>query len=436
MSIFAAMNIASLYEIYLQYPSIQTDTRKLKTGDIFFALKGPNFNGNLFAKQALDAGAAYAVIDEPEFEIPGKTVLVEDVLTALQQLSNYHRRQFNIPFIAITGSNGKTTTKELIHAVLSAKYKVYTTEGNLNNHIGIPLTLLKIKSDAELAVVEMGANHLREIEGYCRVAEPTHGLITNCGKAHLEGFGSLEGVRKGKGELFDYLRTREDAMAFIMKDYDYLQDMSKGIAHVVTYGTHDALITGKAETKSELLAVEVTVNGTGFHIVTQLVGDYNLPNVLAAVALGHEFGVPADQIKQAIENYKPSNSRSQLVETGSNKIILDAYNANPSSMKLAVENLANIHADKKILMIGAMAEMGDETEVEHETLINQIKKSSWHQVVLVGKPFLPFKDNFVYFDHSADAAEWAQQQHFENAYILIKGSRSSQMEKILTAIAQ
>lgn len=436
MSIFAAMDIASLYEIYLQYPSIQTDTRKLKTGDIFFALKGPNFNGNLFAKQALDAGAAYAIIDEPEFEIPGKTVLVEDVLTALQQLSNYHRRQFNIPFIAITGSNGKTTTKELIHAVLSAKYKVYTTEGNLNNHIGIPLTLLKIKSDAELAVVEMGANHLREIEGYCRVAEPTHGLITNCGKAHLEGFGSLEGVRKGKGELFDYLRTREDAMAFIMKDYDYLQDMSKGIAHVVTYGTHDALITGKAETKSELLAVEVTVNGTGFHIVTQLVGDYNLPNVLAAVALGHEFGVPVDQIKQAIENYKPSNSRSQLVETGSNKIILDAYNANPSSMKLAVENLANIHADKKILMIGAMAEMGDETEVEHETLINQIKKSSWHQVVLVGKPFLPFKDNFVYFDHSADAAEWAQQQHFEKAYILIKGSRSSQMEKILTAIAQ
>lgn len=436
MSIFAAMNIAALYEIYLQYPSIQTDTRKLKTGDIFFALKGPNFNGNLFAKQALDAGAAYAVIDEPEFEIPGKTILAEDVLTALQQLAHHHRRQFNIPFIAITGSNGKTTTKELIHAVLSAKYKVYTTEGNLNNHIGIPLTLLKVKSDAEIAVVEMGANHLHEIEGYCRVAEPTHGLITNCGKAHLEGFGSLEGVRKGKGELFDYLRTREDAMAFIMKDYDYLQDMSKGIAHVVTYGTHDAMITGKAETKGELLAVDVTVNGTAVPIATQLVGDYNLPNVLAAVALGHEFDVPADQIKQAIENYKPSNSRSQLVEAGSNKIILDAYNANPSSMKLAVENLAGIQSGKKILMLGAMAEMGDETAIEHETLINQIKKNTWHQVVLVGKPFLPYSEDFVYFDNSADAAHWAQQQHFENAYILIKGSRSSQMEKILTAIAQ
>ncbi|WP_114791648.1 UDP-N-acetylmuramoyl-tripeptide--D-alanyl-D-alanine ligase [Niabella yanshanensis] len=430
------MNIQELYGIYLQYPNVQTDTRKLQTGDIFFALKGPNFNGNLFAQQALDAGAAYAVIDEQGFEIPGRTILVEDVLTALQQLANYHRRRFNIPFIAITGSNGKTTTKEVIHAVLSTKYKVYTTEGNLNNHIGIPLTLLKIKSDAELAVVEMGANHLHEIEGYCRVAEPTHGLITNCGKAHLEGFGSLEGVRKGKGELFDYLRTREDAMAFIMKDYDYLQDMSKGIAHIVTYGTHDAMITGKPETKGELLAVKVTVNGAAFPIATQLVGDYNLPNVLAAVALGYEFDVPANQIKQAIENYKPSNSRSQLVEAGSNKIILDAYNANPSSMKLAVENLAAIQADKKILMIGAMAEMGDETAIEHETLINQVKKSTWHQVVLVGNPFLPYSKDFVYFDNSADAANWAQQQHFENAYILIKGSRSSQMEKILTAITQ
>lgn len=436
MSIFVAMNTAALYEIYLQYPNIQTDTRKLKTGDIFFALKGPNFNGNQFAQQALNAGANFAVIDEPDFEIPGKTILVADVLTALQQLAHYHRSQFNIPFIAITGSNGKTTTKELIHVVLSAKYKVYTTEGNLNNHIGVPLTLLNIKSDAQMAVVEMGANHLREIEGYCKVAEPTHGLITNCGKAHLEGFGSLEGVRKGKGELFDYLRTRKDATAFIMKDYDYLQDMSKGIARIISYGTHDAIISGKAETRDEFLQVQVSISGTSTHIATQLVGDYNLPNVLAAAALGYEFGISAEEIKTAIENYKPSNSRSQLVETGSNKIILDAYNANPSSMKLAVENLAGIQADKKVLMIGAMAEMGNETEAEHETLINQIKTNTWHQVILVGKPFLPFKDDFVYFDNSADAAEWAQQQHFENAYILIKGSRSSQMEKILTAITQ
>lgn len=430
------MNTEALYKIYLQYPGIQTDTRKLQQGDIFFALKGPNFNGNLFAKNALEAGAAYAVIDEQEFEIPGRTILVDDVLTALQQLANYHRRQYDIPFIAITGSNGKTTTKELIHVVLGQKYKVYTTEGNLNNHIGIPLTLLKIKSDAEIAVVEMGANHLHEIESYCQIAEPTHGLITNCGKAHLEGFGSLEGVRKGKGELFDYLRTRKDATAFIMKDYDYLQDMSKGISKIVTYGTHDARVTGRAETTGELLAVNIFIDGTETHIATQLVGDYNLPNVLAAVTLGNVLGVSTDKIKAAIENYKPSNSRSQLVETGSNKIILDAYNANPSSMKLAIENMAHIHADKKVLMIGAMAEMGDETAVEHETLINQIKRNTWQQVVLVGKPFLPFKDDFIYFDNSAEAANWAQAQHFENAYILIKGSRSSQMEKILTAITQ
>ncbi len=430
------MNTAALYDIYLQYSNIQTDTRKLQTGDLFFALKGPNFNGNQFAQQALEAGAAYAIIDEQAFEIAGKTILVDDVLTALQQLAHYHRQQFNIPLIAITGSNGKTTTKELIHVVLSAKYKVYTTEGNLNNHIGIPLTLLKIRSDAEMAVVEMGANHLHEIEGYCKVAAPTHGLITNCGKAHLEGFGSLEGVRKGKGELFDYLRTRKDATAFIMKDYDYLADMSKGITSIITYGTRDALVTGNAATTGELLSVEVLVEGNKMHIATQLVGDYNLPNVLAAVALGHAFDVSADQIKRAIENYKPSNSRSQLVEKGSNKIILDAYNANPSSMKLAIENLANIKADKKILMIGAMAEMGDETAIEHEALVHQIKKSSWQQVVLVGKPFLAYSEDLVYFENSADAAAWAREQHFENAYILIKGSRSSQMEKILTAITQ
>jgi UDP-N-acetylmuramoyl-tripeptide--D-alanyl-D-alanine ligase len=231
------MQIEQLYKIYTQYPSVQTDTRKLKQGDIYFALKGGNFNGNTFAKQAIEAGAAYAVIDEKKFEVPGKTILADDVLTTLQQLAKYHREQFNIPLIAITGSNGKTTTKELIHAVLSSTYKTYTTEGNLNNHIGIPLTILKIKNDAEIAVIEMGANHIGEIAGYCKYALPTHGLITNCGKAHLEGFGSIEGVRKGKGELFDHLRTLDDGTAFVMWDYDYLQPMSKGVSNIIKYGT-------------------------------------------------------------------------------------------------------------------------------------------------------------------------------------------------------
>src|SRR6186997_1897210 len=235
--------IEELYKVYQQYPSVQTDTRKLKAGDIFFALKGPNFNGNSFARKAIDIGAAYVVIDEKEYEIPGKTFFVPDVLLALQQLALHHRKQFDIPFIAITGSNGKTTTKELIHAVLSSTFKTCTTEGNLNNHIGIPLTILKIKPDAEMAVIEMGANHLKEIAGYCVIALPTHGLITNVGKAHLEGFGSEEGVRKGKGELFDYLRNH-DGTIFRMNDYRYLHDMSKGISKVFTYGTQDADVVG------------------------------------------------------------------------------------------------------------------------------------------------------------------------------------------------
>ena len=260
------MDTSELYEIYLQHPSIQTDTRKLKKGDVFFALKGPNFNGNEFAKKALESGAVWAVIDENEFEIPGKTILVKDVLIALQELAKHHREQFNslspdsgVPVIAITGSNGKTTTKELVHAVLSTTLKTYTTEGNLNNHIGVPLTILKIKNDAEIVVIEMGANHLGEIASYCKIALPTHGLITNCGKAHLEGFGSEENVRKAKGELYDYLRTLTHGFAFVMWDYDYLREMSKGISGIIKYGTSsDAHVTGIGDTVDPYLQVKFT----------------------------------------------------------------------------------------------------------------------------------------------------------------------------------
>lgn len=421
------MNIEELYKIYLQYPSVQTDTRKLKKRDLFFALKGPNFNGNKFAKQAIEAGAACAIIDEKEFEIPNKTILVHDVLTALQQLANHHRKQFRVPFIAITGSNGKTTTKELIHAVLSSAYKVYTTEGNLNNHIGVPLTILKIKEDAEMGVIEMGANHLKEIESYCEIAEPTHGLITNCGKAHLEGFGSIEGVRKGKGELFDYLRKVQGS-AFVMWDYNYLRDMSNGISEIISYGTDHADIVGKALPSSTFLNVKIEPD-TKIH--TKLVGDYNLPNILAAVAVGKEMKVGMEQIKHAIEGYTPSNSRSQLIENGSNKFILDAYNANPSSMKLAIENFARLEAKNKILMLGAMAEMGEESVTEHEILVNHIRENKWNDVVLVGKNFEPFKTEFRYFDDAASAGAWFAEQQFADTYFLVKGSRSSQMEKIL-----
>ncbi len=426
---FCCMTISSLYEIYKQYPSVQTDTRKLRAGDIFFALKGDNFNGNAFAQKALDSGAAYAVIDEPEFEIAGKTILVDDVLKSLQQLAKHHREQFKIPFIAVTGSNGKTTTKELIHAVLSTSFKTYTTEGNLNNHIGIPLTLLKIRPGAELAVIEMGANHQKEIEGYCSYALPTHGLITNAGKAHLEGFGGPEGVKKGKGELFDFLRAKKGT-AFIMKDYDYLREMSKGIASIITYGTHDAETTGNVLKSEPFIEVKID-NFTGSGIKTNLVGDYNLPNVLAAVAIGRHFNINESKITSAIEAYSPSNSRSQLIEKGTNKIILDAYNANPSSMKLAIENFAKLHAENKVLLLGAMAELGTESLDEHRSIIELIRKYNWKQVALVGGDFTKTEHPFLQFKSSADAKEWLKAQHFEDSYLLIKGSRSMQMEKVL-----
>lgn len=426
------MSIEKLYSVYKNYPSVQTDTRKLKQGDIFFALKGGNFNGNSFAQQAIEKGAVLAVIDEKEFEIPGKTFLADDVLTALQQLAKYHRQQFNIPFIGITGSNGKTTTKELIHAVLSSTYKTYTTEGNLNNHIGIPLTILKIKEDAELAVIEMGANHVGEIAGYCKYALPTHGLITNCGKAHLEGFGGIEGVRKGKGELFDHLRTLPGGLAFVNWDYDYLQEMSKGISGIIKYGTtDDAHVIGKVVKNDPLLEIEIKQGMDIKMISTQLVGDYNLPNVLAAVTIGKYFNVEEKKIKASIENYIPSNSRSQLIEKGSNKIILDAYNANPSSMKLAIDNFSKIKSDNKVLMLGAMAELGQDSIAEHQAIADLINKYNWKNVVLVGGDFLKISHSYISFENVEQAKQWLSDQHFENTHFLIKGSRSTQMEKVI-----
>lgn len=423
------MSIEELYQVYLQYPSVQTDTRKIKKGDLFFALKGPSFNGNSFAQKALENGAAYAIIDEETFVIPGKTILVDDSLKTLQLLAKHHRQQFTIPFIAITGSNGKTTTKELIHAVLSSSFTTYTTEGNLNNHIGVPLTILKIKQDAEFAIIEMGANHLQEIASYCVITLPTHGLITNCGKAHLEGFGSEEGVRKGKGELYQYLRQYNGG-AFVMWDYDYLQEMSRGIQTIYKYGTHDADTIGNIWANDPFLEINFT---KGFHekIKTQLVGGYNLPNVLAAIAVGRFFHVPDDKIKAAIESYRPSNSRSQLLNKGSNKIILDAYNANPSSMKLAIENFARTTNGNKILVLGAMAELGKQSLQEHSSILEEIQKHSWKNVLLVGGDFTKINHPYNQFDSSSDAGEWLKTNKVQQSYLLVKGSRSMQMEKVL-----
>jgi UDP-N-acetylmuramoyl-tripeptide--D-alanyl-D-alanine ligase len=425
------MNIPLLYDIYKKYPSVQTDTRKLKKGDIFFALKGPNFNGNEFAKKAIESGAAFAVIDEKDFESGDRTILVEDSLIALQELAMHHRKQFDIPFIGITGSNGKTTTKELIHAVLSTTYKTSTTEGNLNNHIGVPLTILKTRDDAEMAVIEMGANHIGEIASYCKIALPTHGLITNCGKAHLEGFGSEEGVRKGKGELFDHLRTLTHGYAFVMWDYEYLREMSKGISGIIKYGTgQDSHVTGKVLKNDPFLEVEMLQGFDEKNIKTQLVGEYNLANVLAAITVGKFFKVPEQKIKSAIEEYAPSNSRSQLVKQNSNNIILDAYNANPSSMRSAIENFAKMPGDK-ILILGAMAELGRDSEKEHLELVDEIKKYSWKEVALVGNDFRKISHPFNQFSNAGEVKAWLDEKDFKNSSILIKGSRSMQMEKAI-----
>ncbi|RYF83039.1 MAG: UDP-N-acetylmuramoyl-tripeptide--D-alanyl-D-alanine ligase [Chitinophagaceae bacterium] len=355
------MTMENLYPIYLQHPSVQTDTRKLQKGDLYFALKGPNFNGNSFAQKALEQGAAFAIIDEAEYAIEGKTILVEDVLTTLQQLALHHRRQFNIPFLAITGSNGKTTTKELIHAVLSTTFQTYTTEGNLNNHIGVPLTILKIKKDAEMAVIEMGANHRKEIASYC----------------------VIEG----------------DVIGTVVQSDPFLNvDFTKGISGEVN---------------------------------TSLVGAYNLPNMLAAVAVGKVFGVEEEKIKAAIANYTPSNSRSQLVQKGSNKIILDAYNANPSSMKAAIDNFSKAEGQNKILVLGAMAELGPESLAEHQSIINEIGQHKWKAVLLVGGDFVRSNHSFLSFTKPEEAGEWLRQQNMQDAFLLVKGSRSMQMEKVL-----
>lgn len=424
------MTIESLYAIYTQYPSIQTDTRKLKSGDLFFALKGPHFNGNQFALQALEQGAAYAIIDEVIDPSHPQLIQVEDVLSTLQQLAKYHREQFKIPFIAITGSNGKTTTKELVSAVLSTRYTTYTTQGNLNNHIGVPLTLLNIKKDAEIAVIEMGANHQKEIAAYCTYTLPTHGIITNCGKAHLEGFGGIEGVKKGKGELYDFLRDHHGSI-FMFDDYTYLHDMSKGIQHICMYGTQQGSLIGNVVQSEPFLQVGFT-KGFGFpSIKTQLVGEYNLPNVLCAVAVGKYFNVPEEKIKSAIEQYMPSNSRSQMIEKGTNKIILDAYNANPSSMKVAIENFSKMHTAKKVLLLGGMMELGAESIAEHQQLLQLIQQYEWTNVVLVGGDFKHIAHPFIYFNNATEAKQWLEEQHFENTYLLVKGSRSMQMEKVI-----
>jgi len=411
----SALNIQELYSLYRQHPSVRTDTRKLRPGDLFFALKGPHFNGNSFAAAALEKGAFRVVVDDPAFAGDSRAILVEDALKTLQELAAIHRKSFTFPFLAITGSNGKTTTKELIREVLSRSMKVYATEGNLNNHIGIPLTLLSIPVGTEVAVIEMGANHPGEIASYC-------------GIAHLEGFGSEEGIRKGKGELFDYLKGH-GGTAFVCRDFGYFAEMAEGIPELFWYGTGPGnFVQGHILEPAPLLTAGTDYTGS---MHTRLFGGYNLYNILAAVTVGKYFKVPPAAIKAAVEGYAPQNHRSQVITRGSNTIILDSYNANPTSMKLAIGEFASMQAARKVLILGSMMELGAASRKEHESLLELISGWQWEAVVLTGKEFEGLSHPYIFQQDAAAAMAWLEKQHFENTWILVKGSRSMAMEKVL-----
>ncbi len=429
------MKIEALYEIYLRFPSVNTDTRTIKPGDIFFALKGPNFNANAFASEALVAGAAYVIVDELHQPANERIILVNDVLESLQQLAKHHRKQFHIPFLAITGSNGKTTTKELCHTVLSQKYNTHTTRGNLNNHIGIPLTLLEMQHNAEIAVIEMGANHQGEIRDYCHIALPGAGLITNIGRAHLEGFGGIEGVKKGKGELFDFLSKNAHSTIFICSDFAELEELSIKFnsKQLVRYGTGSGnFVSAVIKRTDPYLELELTqTGGDTISIQTRLVGSYNQYNVLAAAAVGLHYGISLQQIKNAVETYNPQNNRSQWKAVDGNVYILDAYNANPSSMQAAIENFAAMQAKQKILFLGAMKEMGDFSSHEHQQLVKLIRNYSWKTVVLVGEEYKGISHPFLWFSNSEEAGKWWIENAGKDNTVLVKGSRGSAMEKMI-----
>ncbi len=434
--------IEKLYSLFLKHPIVCTDTRDIKPGSIFFALKGGNFNGNHFAEKAMEMGCAYAVIDEKEFQKNENYFLVDDVLKSLQQLSNYHRKQLNIPVIGITGSNGKTTSKELINAVLSKKYKVLATVGNLNNHIGVPLTLLSITKEHEMAIVEMGANHQGEIAELCTIAEPDFGIITNIGKAHLEGFGGIEGVKKGKSELYKYIQSKEGKL-FVHGDDEVLLELA-GSIEKVTYGTKKLydIVGSVATNTTEFISFQWATRYNAVNIKkselvpTQLVGIYNYYNLLCAACVGNYFKVEDELINQALKEYSPSNNRSQLHKTKNNTLILDYYNANPSSMSLAIENFASLNQPNKMVILGDMLELGSESEKEHDAIVNLLQQKNISNALLVGPLFIAAgkKTNSKTFATSDEAVEFLKQNKIADSIILIKGSRGIKLEKVVDVL--
>ncbi len=424
------MTIKQLHQLFLGSKGISTDTRKISKDILFFALRGDNFNGNKFTEEAFLKGASHAIIDDIEFAKSPKTILVDDVLQTLQELATFHRNYLNLPIISLTGSNGKTTTKELINAVLSKKHKTVATKGNLNNHIGVPLTLLSMTKDTSIGIVEMGANHLMEIDQLCKIVQPNYGYITNFGKAHLEGFGSIEGVIKGKSELYDYL-LKDNKYIFLNAD-DSIQK-EKLNSHIKKIGF--------SQNNSEFYIIRMT-NSKPFvkvfvedvTITSNLIGSYNFTNIAVAILIGKFFNIELDDIKEAIENYVPTNNRSQILDKGSNKIILDAYNANPTSMKAALESFSNLSGRNKIAILGDMFELGEESKKEHQYIVNLIETLEFDQIYLVGENFYTTESSKSYIHHFKSFNELKVALNgklIKDASILIKGSRGMALEKTL-----
>ena len=423
------MNIEALYSIFLTCNSVATDTRKIQPNALFFALKGDNYNANIFAQEALNKGAKYAVIDDEKYFKDDKTILVEDTLTALQQLANFHRKQLKTTLIALTGSNGKTTTKELINAVLSKKFKTSATVGNLNNHIGVPLTLLSLTKDTEIGIIEMGANHKKEIEFLCKIAEPNFGYITNFGKAHLEGFGGVEGVIEGKSELYHYIETNNELL-FVNLD-DKLQDEKTKKLKRYTFSTNsnsDVIISNiKADPMVQVTYKEQTIN-------SNLIGIYNANNINVAITIGDYFSIESHLIKEAIENYTPTNNRSQLVKKGTNEIILDAYNANPSSMLAAIQNFLQLEHQNKTIIFGDMFELGSESIAEHKKIVDLLTETQNIQCFFIGNAFFAnqiLRKDFYFFSTFEQFSTSFQETLPINGLLLIKGSRGMALERTL-----
>lgn len=429
-------DIHKLYEHYLACTAVSTDTRNIVPGSLFFALKGDNFNANAFAAQALEKGASYVVVDEAEYQLNERCLLVPDVLEALQELSKYHRSQLSIPVIGLTGSNGKTTTKELIKAVLAEKYKVFATKGNLNNHIGVPLSLLSITKDIEIAVIEMGANHQKEIELLSSLSQPTHGLITNVGMAHLEGFGGFEGVKKGKAELYAFLKNNGGEVFMNHNNADLMEMAAvHGLEKLVFYGTdRNNRIAGHLLRADPFLAFNWMHAGATHTAQANLTGSYNFENCLAAICIGNYFGLNAVEINRGLENYHPSNNRSQLTKTADNTLICDFYNANPSSMTAALQNLSILTGAHKVAILGDMFELGETSAVQHELIIHKAVEAKVSMVIFIGKNFYAFKEqykDFLFFETPADADAYLSTHPLKEQLILLKGSRGMALEKLM-----